>query len=56
MDRIEFTFGQRQTVDIARDAFHQAVLDVLKKQNVDYADIDLTEAGESIALEGYLDL
>jgi hypothetical protein len=56
MDRIEFTLAERRTVTDAWNVYHQAVLDVLKKQNADYDDIDIIDAGKSIALEGYLDL
>jgi hypothetical protein len=51
---IEFTREQRQEVDQARDAFHRAVMNALKEHNVDIYSIDLTEAGEEIALEGVL--
>ena len=55
-DRIEFTKEQRAAVDEARDAFHLAVLAALREQGVDSNTLDITEAGESIALEGYLSL
>lgn len=51
---VEFTKEQQRRVDQARDLFHSATLDVLKEAKVDYTNIDLTEAGESIALEGQL--
>jgi len=49
-----FTKEQQKRVDIARDAFHRATLDVLKEQGIDSMSLDITEAGESIALEGAL--
>lgn len=56
--RIDFTKEERRTVDNARDAFHRAVLDVLKAHTVNVFDKvgDVTEVGESIALEGYAEL
>jgi hypothetical protein len=52
---IEFTQEQRRRVDQARDEFHRQTLDVLKEAGVDFSSLDITEAGESIALEGILD-
>lgn len=51
---MEFTKEQQRRVDESRDAFHRVILDVLKEQGVDFSDLDITEAGESIALEGQL--
>ncbi len=51
---INFTKEQQRRVDTARNEFHRATLDVLKEENVDFSDLDITEAGESIALEGAL--
>jgi len=51
---MEFTKEQQRRVDAARDEFHRATLEVLKEAGVDYTDLDITEAGESIALEGEL--
>lgn len=51
---IEFTKEQQARVDQARDEFHRATLDVLKEAGVDNSSLDITEAGESIALEGAL--
>lgn len=53
-ETVEFTKEQRDRVDEARDQFHLAVQAVLKEQGVDITDLDITEAGESIALEGRL--
>jgi hypothetical protein len=50
----EFTKEQISRVDQARDEFHRATLDVLKEAGIDYGALDITEAGESIALEGFL--
>jgi len=51
---MEFTLEQRQRVEEARDAFHFAVLAVLRENDIDSTELDITEAGESIALEGVL--
>ena len=51
---MEFTKEQQRRVDEARDAFHRATIDVLKEVGVDFMDLDITEVGESIALEGRL--
>jgi len=51
---IQFTEEQKRRVDAARDEFHRATLDVLKETGVDFSSLDITEAGESIALEGVL--
>jgi hypothetical protein len=53
---MEFTKEQRRLVDAARNAFHRAVMAVLTEAGVDYTTLDITEAGESIALEGYLEV
>lgn len=53
---MDFTNEQRRRVDEARNAFHRATIDVLKDNGVDTDELDITEAGESIALEGRLDL
>jgi len=51
---MEFTKEQQRRVDEARDEFHRATIEVLKEQGVDFTNLDITEAGESIALEGVL--
>lgn len=51
---MEFTKEQQKRVDTARDEFHRATLEVLKEAGIDYSELDITEAGESIALEGQL--
>lgn len=51
---MDFTKEQQQRVDAARDEFHRVTLDVLKEAGVDFSELDITEAGESIALEGRL--
>ena len=53
-ERVDVTQSERSEVDDARDNFHRAVLNVLK--NHGNPDIDLTEAGESIGLEGYFEV
>lgn len=50
----KFTKEQQRRVDAARDEFHRATLDVLKEQGINFDSLDITEAGESIALEGML--
>lgn len=52
---MEFTKEQQRRVDAARDVFHRATIDVLKEAGVDYTSLDITEAGELIALEGFLE-
>lgn len=52
---ISFTKEQQRRVDQARDEFHRATLDVLKEAGVNSDSLDVTEAGESIALEGMLE-
>jgi len=51
---ITFTQAERSEVDDARDELHRATLRVLKAHGVDTATLDLTEAAESIALEGMI--
>jgi hypothetical protein len=52
---VTFTKEQQRRVDQARDVFHRATLDVLKEAGVDSDSLDVTEAGEEIALEGVLE-
>lgn len=51
---MNFTAEQQKRVDEARTQFHFVVMDVLKESSIDFSEIDLTEAGESIALENTL--
>lgn len=52
---IEITKEQRKHIEIARDFFHVSVLDVLCQLNIDYQELDLTEVGERIVLDGCID-
>lgn len=53
--RIDFTREERDAIEQARDAFHNAILHALKAHGVDIFTTvnDVTDVGESIALEGY---
>lgn len=55
---VHVTEAERLAVDRARDAFHYAVLAVLRAHAERYeTDVDdVTAAGESIALEGYFEV
>lgn len=55
-DRIEVSKEEREAVETARDAMHRAVISILKARGLDYLSADLSELGESIALEGYFTL
>lgn len=51
---VEFTKQQIKEVSSARDALHFAIMKVLREVGVDFADVDLTDAAEQLALEGRL--
>lgn len=51
---IPVTASERREIEEARDAFHTATLAVLKAHGQDATEIDLTHAGEHIALEGVI--
>ena len=50
----DFTITQQREIAEARDAYHRVILAALEANDVDYSAMDITEAGESIALEGRL--
>jgi hypothetical protein len=50
----DFTITQQREIAEARDAYHRVILAALEANDVDYSAMDITEVGESIALEGRL--
>lgn len=55
--RIDVSKEDRNAIDNARDALHRVVLDVLKHHpDIETWSLDLSEIGESIALEGYFEV
>jgi hypothetical protein len=52
----EVSTESRRAIDAARDELHRVTIAALKTEGIDYVNIDLTEAAESIALEGVVNL
>jgi hypothetical protein len=52
----EVSTESRRAIDTARDELHRVTMAALKSDGIDYTNLDLTEAAESIALEGMVNL